>query len=88
MRLLTCYKVLIKPYDGDPDDRELYDLIDFLKAAAVSQEVVVVNSNGASRWFLLSGFEGLHQEIWWWIGWEYWQTISDRKKGERECRAA
>ncbi|EER10743.1 conserved hypothetical protein [Perkinsus marinus ATCC 50983] len=30
--------VLIKPYDGDPDDRELYDLIDFLKAAAVSQE--------------------------------------------------
>ncbi|KAF4656906.1 Iron-sulfur clusters incorporation protein [Perkinsus olseni] len=30
--------ILIKPYDGDPDDRELYDLIDFLKAAAVSQE--------------------------------------------------
>jgi hypothetical protein len=30
--------ILIKPFDGDENDRELFDLIEFLKAAAVSQE--------------------------------------------------
>ncbi|KAF4658507.1 mitochondrial import inner membrane translocase, subunit, partial [Perkinsus chesapeaki] len=36
--VMMKWEVLIKPYNGDPDDRELYDLIDFLKAAAVSQD--------------------------------------------------
>jgi import inner membrane translocase subunit TIM50 len=30
--------ILIKPFTGDENDRELFDLIEFLKAAAVSQE--------------------------------------------------
>jgi mitochondrial import inner membrane translocase subunit TIM50 len=30
--------LLIKPFTGDENDRELYDLMEFLKAAAVSQE--------------------------------------------------
>ena len=30
--------ILIKPFEGDENDRELFDLIEFLKGAAVSQE--------------------------------------------------
>ena len=30
--------IIIKPFNGDENDRELYDLLEFLKAAAVSQE--------------------------------------------------
>jgi len=30
--------ILVKPFEGDENDRELFDLIEFLKAAAISQE--------------------------------------------------
>jgi hypothetical protein len=30
--------IVIKPFEGDANDRELFDLIEFLKAAAISQE--------------------------------------------------